>query len=535
MILAEDIDGDGRDDVMIESGTTHSLWLQKADGTLGAPTAVPTHGRMTFAMALAQVTGTVARDLVSLELDDNLDTVLNVSPGNGDGTFDAPTTHPMPPNEDPIYRSLDLVDLNADGRLDAVMAQYHSTFVLLQDEDGDFSRGCRGPGGGGVLSHWGGQAQAVGDVTGDGIVDAVHSTNLGMLVAVGRPLGVRTVSSLGVRAWPDRSITLGGEVELRGSVVFGASACETTRDTVGIWRTLPGGQPEKIADAPLDGVLGWEQGFELTDSPPVAGNVIYEARWGGDDAHRAAAPVSIEVRVARRKTTLRFDRTPRKVEFGDPVRLSAVLDGGGPDRAVEIYGRWDGVEHLIESIVPDASGEVRTTHVPLEKTVYSARYAGDEEWLPSVGGGLETVVVAITKGRMLRFQDRAGKYAIYRPTKRVFYGTAVQPAHPGGRVNIALEFDRGGGWRNGGNEAFRLGNDGSLVIYLQPGALPPDLLYRFRTRFRGDRDHEGSYSDWSYFKIRKATSARLVASPRDDPVASIDPSDPPVRADVWTR
>jgi len=160
-----DFNNDGKLDIACPGGISFGNGVQVAfgngDGTFGTPTSYPTPA-VGFAVLTGDVNGDGKLDLVT-----DAGWVLL---GNGDGTFNTPTG--------PAFGGVafpQLVDINADGKLDVVGSAYNlgalrgvnSTVVMVGNGDGTFQNAVAQEisSGDGVVA-WG-------DFNGDGKLDAV--------------------------------------------------------------------------------------------------------------------------------------------------------------------------------------------------------------------------------------------------------------------------------------------------------------------------------------------------------------------------
>jgi hypothetical protein len=187
-VAVGDLNGDGIPDLV-----TANLYTNNVNVLLG-------NGDGTFKAAVNYTAGTQGTIILSVAVGDlngdgNLDLVVTFSPGtvsssglqiqfggtiavllgNGDGTFQSPHTYAI---GDANY--LALVDLNRDGILDVVVADFNGNTVnvLLGKGDGTFQ----------AVPHYsaanGPQAVAVRDLNGDGIADLVTANTAGNNVSV---------------------------------------------------------------------------------------------------------------------------------------------------------------------------------------------------------------------------------------------------------------------------------------------------------------------------------------------------------------
>jgi VCBS repeat-containing protein len=171
-----DLNGDGKLDLTVSNiySSTISSLLGNGDGTFQPPTsysAPPNHS-----IATGDLNGDGKLDLVSTDSDTN--NVFSML-GNGDGSFQPPTLYPA--GFGTSYAAI--ADLNGDGKLDVIATEQsaNGVSVLLGNGDGSFQ-----------LANFYGAGQgpgyvAVADLNGDGKLDLAVTNNgsIGLVVLLG--------------------------------------------------------------------------------------------------------------------------------------------------------------------------------------------------------------------------------------------------------------------------------------------------------------------------------------------------------------
>ena len=139
-ITAGDLNGDGLADVVVldsDSGSV-TVWLARADGTLGAPVAYPATGSRLHAAVMTDLNGDGKLDLVVAGSTFNASTSredesIAILRGRGDGTFDPATTFPVATPASTQLSTLVAADLRGTGKPDIVGS---NGLVLLNDGSG---------------------------------------------------------------------------------------------------------------------------------------------------------------------------------------------------------------------------------------------------------------------------------------------------------------------------------------------------------------------------------------------------------------
>lgn len=171
-VAVADVNLDGKLDLLVAVGEGVTVLLGNGDGTFQAASAP--WGESATSIAVADVNSDGRPDLLVLPGEsDNLEAVMNVFLGNGDGSFQPPVSYRVPGVLSAL--GLAVADINQDSKLDVVAVGVGENGnlpgkvgVLLGNGDGTFTQGgTYGTGGRFVFS------VAIADVNGDGIPDVV--------------------------------------------------------------------------------------------------------------------------------------------------------------------------------------------------------------------------------------------------------------------------------------------------------------------------------------------------------------------------
>lgn len=487
-VLVGDLNGDARPDLVATDDDPAGvrIFFQGA-GLTFTEGMYPGSSRL-HTGAIGDVTGDGRNDLVvGSALHD-----LVIVPGMPDGSLGSPT--PIELSQNSSAGGVEIVDLNGDGYNDIAASTDEGMAILLGSSVGLLENPCTYSGGGGV------SVVDFGDVTGDGLIDTALADRGGAYVE--RRLEPGSLMPTSFSSFEVISqIDLGEEAYVSGRLSVPGGGCLGTGQ-VDVYRTDPGGAPQKVGEATLTSYRAWyEYAFTFQDVPPIPGDVSYFARFNGDQIHDGSESPSGTVTVNRALSNVTLSVSKTKILFGRTVELTATLTGGESNRDVGFYSTGGGTDTLLGTVTASDAGTAQLVVSPRHKTTYVAKYAGDAFYYPNVSSPKVVNVVPIVEGKMIKYASKSGSYAVYRPTQNVYYWTQVTPNHAGTKVTIFLEVKVGGRWKTSGSDSFKLGSKSIVIIYIPGSAFPKGYLWRFRTKFPGDGDHLQAFSKYSYFKF----------------------------------
>jgi hypothetical protein len=179
-LVVADLNGDGHPDVVVANSWSNSVsvLMGNGDGTFRTPVVYSSGGLFSDSIAVGDLNGDGKPDLVVANFDQNSNDAnggVSVLLGNGDGTFQAPTSFSSGEYD---AMSIAIADVNGDGHLDLIVVNLcqsasscgepSGVSVLLGKGDGSFKEPVSYSSG--VFPSY---SVAVGDLNGDGHPDLV--------------------------------------------------------------------------------------------------------------------------------------------------------------------------------------------------------------------------------------------------------------------------------------------------------------------------------------------------------------------------
>ncbi len=307
-----DVNGDGKLDVAMPGG----VLLGNGDGSFGPPQIYPTGGIYPTDAELADVNGDGRLDLLVvntwLDWDFSGPGSVGVLLGNGDGTFQAPTSYTTGA---PFAMAIAVADVNGDGNPDLIVAHECGGFcntspvaVLLGNGDGTFKKALRYYSGGRnqcQRSYLGRHSIVATDVNGDAKPDLLvanecfsyEDCSTGSIGVLLGNAGVKTTTTL--TSSPNPSI-YGQVVTLTGIVTSVGPSTPT-----GTVRFLNGTTGLGYATL-VEGMA------TLTKTSLPAGilSIIVTYNSDSDSAKSTSVPLSQTVKKASTMTTIKSSLNP---------------------------------------------------------------------------------------------------------------------------------------------------------------------------------------------------------------------------------
>jgi hypothetical protein len=233
------------------------------------------------------------------------------------------------------------------------------------------------------------------------------------------------------------------------------------------------------------------------------------------DTARGLVVIPLTGKGEKKKTSVSLKVSDTRVNFNGSVTVTAHLEDFRKtnSKVLKIYATpYGGSPKAIKSGKVDRHGNLQARMSLSRKTSFVAKFASDVNYKPDTSPSRVVLVYASVKGKMIQNYGRAGKYALYHYTARCtkshrgcpLYGIKVSPNHRGKNIYVTLQAFVGGSWRKELAVSGPLtSNSTQVVIFFYSGAGVVNVPLRTHVQFRGDADHLGRTSSWSYFRVTR--------------------------------
>ena len=426
-----DFNGDGKPDLAVIYQDTNSIgvYLGIGDGTFQSPVSYPV-GTLPVAISIGDFNGDGVDDLAIANhtgTDGTAASTVSILLGNGDGTFKAQVTYAAPYADNIL-----VADFNGDGKqdlgvtkLDAPDAQYGQS-ILLGNGDGTFQPPS-------TFATPVSYASVAADFNGDGLPDlalslygangaGIYLTQLTQTttatlnnVSIGAPAGSHQVTA----SYPGNS-SFAASTSSAIPLINAGKTTSTTALTVSPssqtagqpvtfnalvtapagFATIPTGTVTFTYTGTAAGTLGTAnlaQGTTtFTASSLVPGTYNILATYSGDPVFLASASPVAFLTITAIPTTTAVQAAPTTLAFGATETLTATITGGAVPAQTGSITFFDGSSTLsIVTVTATTTGSVASLTIKtlaVGPHVITARYSGDANYATSTSPA-QTVTV----------------------------------------------------------------------------------------------------------------------------------------------
>ena len=241
---------------------------------------------------------------------------------------------------------------------------------------------------------------------------------------------------------------------------------------------------------------------------------LYIMNADGSAQTRITHTARAEILVDWQSVNLTLSVSSTKVLYRRSVHVTAHLVPfeTTPNPIISIYETpYGGTKSLVASAPVDDSGNLTVAVTMYERSVFVAEWSGDVDHPAGALSPTRTVYVyALVRGKLSGYYGTSGKYKLYHFTSNCpnfgkgcpTYTATVIPNHHGKYVYFTLQGYVDGAWRTVLSFRARLNSHSKrTVIFVYVNRKVIGIRWRVHVRFKGDADHLGRTSRWSYFKV----------------------------------
>lgn len=317
-----------------------------------------------------------------------------------------------------------------------------------------------------------------------------------------RPASTLTISDGGAT-----TARLGSTLRLTGALHLPDGA-SPSGETVTITATMPSGSTRAIGQATANGNGNW--GI-TTPSLKPGGRWVFHAAYAG--GAYSASSASVGLRIGNPEPSLTVSARASTVSYGGADVVTVHLAKWHSSRTVTLYRSMDGSAPVKVAGGAVSSGGTRSFTVhPSRRTVYTARWAGDDTYLPKVSAGKVVLVRARLSVTQSGFYRSSGAVRLYHYRSGCWTSNALCPHFTGhllpqmdGRpVRFTLQKLVSGRWETALAGTATTGAGGlSGVIYRYTGTGLIGHVMRVHATWAGNSDYLAATSPWVELELTK--------------------------------
>jgi hypothetical protein len=281
-----------------------------------------------------------------------------------------------------------------------------------------------------------------------------------------------------------------------------------------------------LAFGSRDGVVFYRHGatasmgtylFDDPDAAVVAGGLafgtkaLYAVTFDSQFAPHYALQVITPRNRPRANVSIAVSKGPYR--YGKKATVTVTLHRHTSRSHLELYAATaDGKLHFLKSGRPDRHGQLSTRLFMTVNATFIGVFDGDKAVAVN-GVGKRVKVQAWVLGKLFKAKRHAGGYALYQPSQKLVYGTAVGPNKKGQCVFFRAQFRVGGHWgHDATTPCATLSKKSGAAASIQGSPQLAGIPIRIRAEWRGDSLNTRANATWSLAKFTgSARSASKVA------------------------
>lgn len=242
--------------------------------------------------------------------------------------------------------------------------------------------------------------------------------------------------------------------------------------------------------------------YSLTDTPEVAGKILWAAKYlGSDDANQAPATKTATVVVPQLPTELAMFIANGPYVYGTRAIIRVHLGPTFNGRTVTLSAKragWSTPQIVVRGAV-DSFGNLTTNYPMTANTTFTATFAGDYRYAPATVSLVRQTSAKVSVTAFGWFK-KVGSIAVYHAGATPRFGFVVGPARPNGCLAVTAQRLSGGVWKTVASAScFHLDGNSQIVLALLRNSTPGKMRVR-ATVPSTSKTYTGS-SPWMYYSF----------------------------------
>jgi hypothetical protein len=313
-----------------------------------------------------------------------------------------------------------------------------------------------------------------------------------LVVAVGVMTGVVTAPGI---AFADESVSAhlssSNPTALQQLTIDGdVSGASTSESMITATRTDSSGTNA------ITGTTTTQGHFQLTDKPPVKGQVVYHITADGGPS------TDVTVQVAGAGPGLTIHVSPAPADVQRTVHVVAHLGSATTNRDLTLYATpYGGSRQEFDSGPVDANGDRTADRVVHRRTTFTAVFAGDSTYAAATVRQ-KLHVRGVLAERLKGWFRSSGGAKIYHHTDNPVLAVHLLPEHKGTCLYFRAQHRHHGKWvRSAVSTCVKTDGTGRAIGVLK-GDHIVGVPYRLRAEWHGTKAVDGRNGAWMHLEFR---------------------------------
>ena len=188
--------------------------------------------------------------------------------------------------------------------------------------------------------------------------------------------------------------------------------------------------------------------------------------------------------------------------YGKKATVTVTLHGHKSSSRLELYAVTpDGKEYFLKRGRPDSHGRLTMRLAMSVNAAFVGVFDGDAA-VAANGAFKRVKVQAWVVGKLFKAKRHAGHYALYKPSQRLEYGSAVGPNKKGQCLYFRAQFHVHGHWGyDSTTSCVALNKKSGAGAYIKGSKGLAGIPIRIRSEWYGDSFNTRANAKWSYAKF----------------------------------